>query len=308
MRQLLWTVGVLVVVCGALGWWLSAPGYLDAETAARLESGDPVNGELVFWAGGCASCHAAPDAQGEDKLRLGGGLRLETPFGVFVAPNISQDRQDGIGAWTVADLANAMLHGTSPDGQNYYPAFPYTSYARMTLTDISDLHAYMAGLPAVEGKAAPNEVAFPFNIRRGVGLWKRLFLDPEPVIATAVGGEDIDPDLWARGRYLVEGAGHCGECHTPRDFMGGLILADWLGGAPVAAGEGRVPGITPGSGSFGSWSAADIVFYLESGFTPDYDSVGGEMVAVQENMARLNTLDREAIAVYLKSIPPVESR
>lgn len=307
MKKLLLIILALGLIAAAAGWFLSAPTRLSDADVARLGSGEAARGETVFWASGCGSCHAAPGAKGDDKLKLGGGLRLETPFGVFVAPNISQDPQDGIGNWTLADFANAMTHGTSPDGRNYYPAFPYASYARMDLGDISDLFAFLKTLPAVSGEAGPNELAFPFNIRRGVGLWKRLFLDPAPVIAAPVGGDNVDPDLWERGRYLVEGPGHCGECHTPRDLAGGLILKDWLSGALAATGEGRVPNITPVSSGFGSWSAADIAYYLESGFTPDYDSVGGEMVSVQENMARLPASDREAIGAYLKAIPAVSA-
>jgi mono/diheme cytochrome c family protein len=295
----------LAALAAGAGWGLSAPSRMNETEAAALQPGDPGRGELVFWAGGCASCHAAKDAKGEDKLKLGGGLRLQTPFGTFVAPNISQSEADGIGSWSVTDLANAMTHGTSPDGRNYYPAFPYTSYARMTGADLGDLYAFLKTVPAVDGKAPPHELGFPFNLRRGLGLWKRLFLDPAPVIAAPAEGSQTDPDVWQRGRYLVEGPGHCGECHTARDFAGGLILAKWLGGAPAPVGEGRIPNITPGASGFGDWSAADIAYYLESGFTPDYDSVGGEMVHVQENMARLPASDREAIAAYLKAVPAV---
>ncbi|MEP1933171.1 MAG: cytochrome c [Roseibium sp.] len=305
MKQLLLAVALLAVIGGGLGWGLSAPTTLSDTEIASLKTGDAGNGEMVFWAGGCASCHAAKGAKGDDLLKLGGGLRLETPFGVFVAPNISSSDGDGIGGWSLADFANAMTHGTSPDGKNYYPAFPFTSYARMSLGDVSDLHTYLNTLPAVDGKAADHELGFPFNIRRGLGLWKRLFLDPEPVISAPVEGTDTDQALWDRGRYLVEGPGHCGECHTKRDFAGGLILANWLGGAPAPTGDGKIPNITPVDGGFGSWSASDIAYYLESGFTPDYDSVGGEMVHVQENMARLPSTDREAIAAYLKAIPSV---
>lgn len=305
MKKLIVTVIGLGLIAGIAGWFLTSPARLSSSVAAQLKPGDPVKGETVFWASGCGSCHAAPGAKGDEKLRLGGGLRLETPFGVFVAPNISQDASDGIGNWSLADFANAMTRGTSPDGRNYYPAFPYASYARMELTDISDLFAYLKTLPGVSGKAGPNELAFPFNIRRGVGLWKRMFLSPEPVVAEPVGDGEIDQALWARGRYLVEGPGHCGECHTRRDLAGGLVFTDWLGGAPAATGDGKVPNITPGSKGFGSWSANDIAYYLESGFTPDYDSVGGEMVSVQENMAHLPASDRAAIAAYLKAIPAV---
>ena len=305
MKKAAIVLAALAALAAGAGWLLSAPTKLSATEAASLIPGDAERGELVFWAGGCASCHAAKGAEGEEKLKLGGGLRLKTPFGTFVAPNISQSAEDGIGSWSLADFANAMTHGTSPDGQNYYPAFPYTSYARMSGEDLGDLHAFLKTLPAVEGKAPPHELGFPFNIRRGLGLWKRLFLDPAPVIAEPAGAEETDPALWQRGRYLVEGPGHCGECHTARDLAGGLVLADWLGGAPSPTGEGTIPNITPGASGFGDWSAADIAYYLESGFTPDYDSVGGEMVPVQENMARLPASDREAIAAYLKAVPPV---
>lgn len=305
MKKLLLAVALLAGIGGGLGWGLSAPTTLSDAEIASLKTGDAGNGEMVFWAGGCASCHAAKGAKGDDLLKLGGGLRLETPFGVFVVPNISSSEGDGIGSWSLADFANAMTHGTSPDGKNYYPAFPFTSYARMSLGDVSDLHAYLNTLPAVEGKAANHELGFPFNIRRGLGLWKRLFLNPDPVISAPVERTYTDQALWDRGRYLVEGPGHCGECHTTRDFAGGLILANWLGGAPAPTGDGKIPNITPGDGGFRSWSASDIAYYLESGFTPDYDSVGGEMVHVQENMARLPSTDREAIAAYLKAIPSV---
>ncbi|WP_289033599.1 cytochrome c [uncultured Roseibium sp.] len=305
MRTLKKLVAILVIVGlagAAAGWILTVPETLSKTQIADLPAGDPVNGELLFWAGGCASCHAAPGATGDDKLLLGGGLKLETPFGVFVAPNISSDQEDGIGGWSKVDFANAMLTGTSPQGSHLYPAFPYTSYARMTLSDVADLYAFMTFLPSVSGKAAAHELGFPFNIRRGLGLWKLLNLSSEPVVSAPAAGSDVDPDLWQRGRYLVEGPGHCGECHTPRDLMGGLDKSRWLSGAAAATGEGRVPGLDPES-DIGSWSAADIAYYLESGFTPEYDSVGGEMVSVQENMARLPASDREAIAVYLKALP-----
>ncbi|GAA0772797.1 c-type cytochrome [Roseibium denhamense] len=305
MKTLLAIAAGLVLAGGAAAWTLSAPTRIQASQAGLLSAGNPEAGETVFWAGGCASCHAAAGAKGEDLLKLGGGLRLETPFGIFVAPNISSSSTDGIGAWTVTDFANAMLHGTSPDGRNYYPAFPYTSYARMTPEDISDLFAFMKTLPSVEGRAAGHELAFPFNLRRGLGLWKRVFLDPSPVVLGPVG--EVDEQLWERGRYLVEGPGHCGECHTKRDFAGGLVLTAWLGGAPAPTGKGTVPNITQGDANFASWSASDIAYYLESGFTPEYDSVGGEMVHVQENMAKLPARDREAIAAYLKAIPSVSS-
>jgi len=308
MKKAILVLVVLGAIAAGAAWGLSAPTRMSAEDASALKNGDAAKGELVFWAGGCASCHAAQGAEGDDLLKLGGGLRLETPFGVFVAPNISSSEADGIGGWSLVEFANAMTHGTSPEGRNYYPAFPYTSYARMNAEDLGDLFAFMNSLPPVDGKAGEHELGFPFNLRRGIGLWKRLYLKPGPVISAPVPEGSVDTALWERGRYLVEGPGHCGECHTPRSFAGGLELDSWLGGAPAQTGEGTIPDITPAEGGFGTWSAADIAYYLESGFTPEYDSVGGEMVHVQENMAKLPASDREAIAAYLKAIPTVAAQ
>ncbi|ESY25158.1 cytochrome c [Mesorhizobium sp. LNJC394B00] len=291
---------VLGVVGAGAGWLLSAPVKLDTDTLAQLGPGDAARGKRIFNAGGCTSCHAKPGSQGDGRLQLVGGLELKTPFGTFVPPNISQDPKDGIGAWTVEDLANAMLKGVSPSGEHFYPAFPYASYARMKPADIADLYAFLKTLPAVAGKAPDNSLTFPFNIRRGLGLWKRLHLSKEPVIAFA----DGRPDLVLAGRYLVEGPGHCGECHTPRDITGGTRKSQWLAGAAAAEGSGIVPNITSGEGGLGDWSEADIANYLETGFTPDFDSVGGAMVDVQRNMAELPPEDRAAIAAYLKAVPP----
>jgi mono/diheme cytochrome c family protein len=292
---------VLLGCAGAVaGWFLTMPARLDSVTLAGLGSGDADRGRRIFIAGGCASCHARPKAEGEARLELAGGEALRTPFGTFVAPNISQDERDGIGAWSLEDFANAMLKGVSPSGEHLYPAFPYASYARMKPGDVADLYAFLKTLPAVSGKAPAHDLAFPFNIRRGVGLWKLLYLSDDPVI-------DLPADAPAAvvaGRYLVEGPGHCGECHTPRDFAGGTRKDQWLAGAVAAEGEGIVPNITSGEGGIGDWSEGDIASYLETGFTPDFDSVGGTMVEVQRNMAELTPEDRAAIAAYLKAIPP----
>ncbi|MER9298525.1 cytochrome c [Mesorhizobium sp. M0621] len=296
-------VGALVVLGGvgaAAGWVLSAPVRLDGETLVKLGPGDAAKGKRIFYAGGCTSCHAKPGSQGDARLQLVGGLELKTPFGTFVPPNISQDPKDGIGAWSVEDLANAMLKGVSPSGEHFYPAFPYASYARMNPADIADLYAFLKTLPAVAGKAPANSLGFPFDIRRGIGLWKLLYLSDQPVVAFPQG----TPDPVMAGRYLVEGPGHCGECHTPRDFAGGTKKSEWLAGAVAAEGKGIVPNITSGEGGIGNWSEADIANYLETGFTPDFDSVGGAMVDVQRNMAQLAPEDRAAIAAYLKAIPP----
>ncbi|MER8584900.1 cytochrome c [Mesorhizobium sp. M1338] len=296
-------VGALVVLGGvgaAAGWVLSAPVKLNSETLAKLGPGDVVKGKRIFYAGGCTSCHAKPGSQGGARLQLVGGLELKTPFGTFVPPNISQDPKDGIGTWSVEDLANAMLKGVSPSGEHFYPAFPYASYARMNPADIADLYAFLKTLPAVAGKAPANSLGFPFNIRRGIALWKLLYLRNQPVVAFPEG--TAGPVM--AGRYLVEGPGHCGECHTPRDLAGGTKKSEWLAGAVAAEGKGIVSNITSGEGGIGNWSEADVANYLETGFTPDFDSVGGAMVDVQRNMAQLTPEDRAAIAAYLKAIPP----
>ena len=304
MRRIVRISAALVAALVIAGWWLTSPQTFSAADLPDHEP-DPVAGERVFWAGGCASCHATPvdgsRATGDAKLRLGGGAELDTPYGIFRVPNISPHDTNGIGGWSMLDFVNAMQRGVSPDGRHYYPSFPFTSYARMRTEDVMDLKAYLDALPAVEARPEEHALNFPWTVRRGIGLWKRLYLDEAPVLDFG----DADPAV-ARGQYLVEGAGHCGECHTSRDGFGGLQAGRWLAGAEAAEGGGRVPNITPAAKTLSGWSAGDISYYLESGFTPDFDTVGGTMVAVQENMAKLPKADRDAIAAYLKSIPAVE--
>jgi len=271
-----------------LFWLLTRPVLLSPGDLPDHEA-DPVNGELVFYAGGCASCHGDG---------LGGGLEMNSEFGTFRVPNISPDRVSGIGGWSTLDFVNAMMRGVSPSGGHYYPAFPYTSYSRMKVRDVIDLKTYIDSLAPVSNNVAAHELHFPWNLRRGIGLWKRRYLVQGPVLVV-----NSDDPSFARGRYLVEGPGHCGECHTPRDRFGGLITTQWLAGGPNPDGEGKVPDITPHADGLKSWTKKDIAYYLESGFLPDFDMVGGAMVEVQENMAHLSDSDREAIAVYLKTIP-----
>lgn len=278
-------------VCGGGFWYLTEPAGIGSAELAAFPQGDAEAGERIYWAAGCASCHAAPGAQGEAMLELAGGVELESEFGTFVAPNISSDPEHGIGGWTLPDFANAVKRGIAPDGRHYYPAFPYTSYSRMRDEDVADLFAFMQTLPAVASEAPGHRVSFPFTVRRGIGLWKQLYLNDEPQVDLAGADERV-----LAGQYLVEALGHCGECHTPRMVTGGIDTSRWLGGRP---------NITPG-GDVAGWSEDDIAYYLESGFTPDFDSVGGRMAAVVRNMARLPPEDREAIAAYLKAVPAVE--
>ena len=293
----------LLGAVAAIGfWWLTrpAPGF-DPVAIASMQA-DPQRGELIYHIGGCASCHVEPEAdEAVNPPALGGGIRFETQFGTFIAPNITPHPQRGIGSWSTSEFAHALLNGVSPRGEHYYPAFPYASYTRMLLQDVVDLKAYMDTLPISERENIPHQLPFPFNIRRGLGLWKRLYLKQTPAVVLP----DADPEL-LRGRYLVEGPGHCAECHTPRNLLGGFISDRWLAGAPSPDSDGRIPNITPHATGIGKWTLADIAEYLSSGFTPDYDVVGSSMAEVVENTAHLSDSDRRAVARYLLSIPALE--
>lgn len=293
---------ILGLVAVAALFALTEPQRLPNSAIAAANSGNAQRGARIFWAGGCASCHAAAGAKGDDRLKLGGGAPLKTPFGSFHAPNISPDTGHGIGGWSLADFANAMQRGVDPDGRHLYPAFPYASYQRMTNADVADLFAYLKTLPPVATDAPETTLSFPFNIRRGIGLWKLAFMGDAGQVIDLPAAASLEARA---GQYLVEGPGHCGECHTARGLrgLGALDRGRWLAGAASLDGPGKVPNITPGPSGIGSWSATEIADYLATGFTPDYDSVGGSMVEVQANMSKLTPADRAAIAAYLKAIP-----
>lgn len=294
------TIGVLAglaIVGAGVFLYVTRPQPLPEDYWAQAGTPDARNGELVFSMGGCVSCHKAPGAKDGAELTLAGGIALKSPFGTFHVPNISPDEAAGIGNWTLAEFGNALTRGVTPGGGHLYPSFPYGSYARMTPKDVGDLFAYIKTLPKSGNVAPPHELGFPFNIRLAVGGWKFLYFNDQPRVPMANADAQVK-----RGQYIVEGPGHCGECHTPRDALGGFKPDMWLAGAPNPEGQGKIPNITPG-GSIASWSEADIASYLETGFTPEFDSVGGSMVEVQKNMAKLPKEDREAIAAYLKVIP-----
>jgi mono/diheme cytochrome c family protein len=295
MRVFRWLLALGLIGAGTL-WFLARPSTLGEAEVAGL-TGDAAKGELVFWAAGCASCHMAAEAKGEAQLVLSGGQRFPSDFGTFVAPNISQDPEHGIGGWSLLDLANALTRGVSPEGEHYYPALPYASYAKMQLQDVADLHAFLQTLPADPTPSQPHDLGFPFSLRQTIGVWKLLYLNGDWALPGS-----MTPTA-ERGRYIAEAMAHCGECHTPRTMLGGMDTARWLGGAPNPSGEGRIPNITPAKLG---WTAPDIVQYLTTGFTPDFDSVGGHMAHVVENMARLPESDRQAVAEYLLAVPDVE--
>jgi|SRR6202166_1736366 len=290
----------LAVAAGFIGvavfWFLTIPQTVPA-SALGAHTPNLANGKAIFYAGGCVSCHTLPKQP--DKTRLGGGLGLVSPFGTFYVPNISPDPKDGIGAWTEAQFITAMIKGTSPSGEHLFPAFPYASYQHMTFDDLRDLFSYLKTLPPVSGRVRDHDVPFPFNVRRLLGGWKLLFLDGEPF--------KTDPTKsaqWNRGAYLVNGPGHCAECHSPRNPLGGIISSLRFTGGPSPDGQGGTPNIT--QFKLKDWSVADIAGTLENGMTPDSDSVGGSMVEVVRNTSQLTAADRTAMATYIKSLPAVE--
>jgi mono/diheme cytochrome c family protein len=267
-------LALIIAGVAALGvfWWLTIPAVMTA-SALPAYTPDPANGLTTFNAGGCSSCHAVPGQP--DRTRLGGGLAIPSPFGTFYVPNISPDPKDGIGRWTEADFVSAVIKGTSPARTHYFPAFPYTSYQHAKVEDIRDLFAWLKTQAPVPGKVRDHDVPFPFNIRRNVGIWKMLFMDGKPLTP--------EPNRSA-------------QC--------GIIASQRFAGGPNPEGEGWVPNIT--QKRLGDWSEKDIAYFLETGLTPDGDTAGGSMARVIRNTSQLSAGDRDAIASYIKSLPPVD--
>ncbi|MBL3586072.1 c-type cytochrome [Rhodovulum sulfidophilum] len=313
-RTLVKLAGSLLVLGGAGFLVVTSPWTWSAVNGSRelpaLEGADLENGRTVFLASDCATCHASPDA--EDETHLGGGRSLDTAFGIFHMPNISPDAETGIGSWTLAEFDRALREGVGPegvmpDGQNLYPAFPYTSYQRLTGEDSRDLYAYLMSLPAVRSDVPDHELKFPYNLRRGVGIWRLAFLDGDALTPGEV-PDGVDPDVYHRGEYLVEGAGHCAECHSPRGLMGEVIADKRYGGGPNPEGTGWFPNISPDQTGIGYWSTARIANYLHTGKNPIGRMADGDMAEVVANTSQLPFSDVQAMAVYLKSVPPVENR
>jgi mono/diheme cytochrome c family protein len=297
LRRLVILTIALAVVGAAAFWVLTTPATVPA-TALGPHTPNLDKGRTFFFAGGCASCHAQSK---DEPTRLAGGLGLKSPFGTFYVPNISPDRTDGIGGWNEAQFVTAMVKGTSPAGEHYYPAFPYTSYQRIRTEDLRDLFGFLQTLPPVAGRVRAHDLPFPFTVRRGLGLWKLLYLDGEPFRPDPAKSAE-----WNRGAYLINGPGHCAECHSPRNFMGGIKSGQRFAGGPNPEGEGWVPNIT--QARLKDYSEGDIAEVLATGMTPDGDSVGSSMAAVVRNTAQLSPEDRKAMAIYIKSLPPVEGR
>src|SRR6202045_429646 len=250
MPRRIFLVAVLAAAAAfGVYWWLTAASFIPAVTEPAYTP-NRANGLTTFNAGGCSSCHAVPGQP--DRFRLGGGLAIPSPFGTFYAPNISPDPVDGIGRWTEGEFARAATQGISPSGFHYFPAFPYTSYQHAKIEDVRDLFAYLKTLPAISGKVRDHDVRFPFNIRRNIGIWKWLFMDDKPFMPNPARSAP-----WNRGAYLVNSLGHCAECHSPRNFLGGIIAAQRFAGGPnLEGGEGHVPNIT--QAGIGDYTTDDI--------------------------------------------------
>jgi mono/diheme cytochrome c family protein len=259
---------------------------------------DLVNGEVLFWAGGCLGCHHPDDEAVDDSLPAG-GTAFATPAGTFYPQNLTPDPETGIGHWTEVEFVTAMRRGLSPDGQHFFPAFPYTSYRMMPVEDLLDLRAYLMALDPVRAAPRPPEIPLPWLARRSVGVWKRFGLERGVFEPDPARGE-----TWNRGAYLVNGPGHCGECHTPRNALMVMDPGRHLRGGPHPDGEGQVPDLT-GLVERGRYADADdLTLALMYGETFGYDKLSsGGMAQVQMNLARLPESEVRAMAEYLISLP-----
>lgn len=289
---------VLRAAAAALCFWVLPLGAQEVGQTADLVA----TGEVLFAAGGCGNCHTDKKAKGP---LAAGGAALKTPFGNFFAPNITPHKEHGIGSWTDAQFIRALRDGVAPDGSHYFPVFPYTSFTNMTDADMKALKAFIFTLKPVDRPNRPHDVAFPFNVRLGQFFWKLLFFERGPYRPNAAKSAE-----WNRGAYLSLAVAHCGECHTPRNILGGLDRSRWFTGAKEGEGpEGEgVPNIRSEVGrGIHDWSREQIATYLESGEDPDGDFAGSLMFdVVDQGTERLSDADRNAIVTYLKDLPPLE--
>ena len=257
------------------------------------------HGEYIFHAAGCAACHTDVDNDGPP---LAGGRALETPFGTFYSPNITPDPVHGIGGWSDDDFVRALREGIAPDGSHYYPSFPYTSYTQMRREDMLALKAYLFSRDPVARPNRPHDLPWYLSYRELLWFWKLMYFDAGEF--EEVAGR---PAAWNRGAYLVLALGHCAECHSPRNYLGAVNAGIRFAGTHSSPGGGAVPNITPDvQTGIGGWPRGDVVYFLQTGATPDGDYIGGEMAEViDEGLSHLDRSDLEAMAEYLESLPPV---
>jgi mono/diheme cytochrome c family protein len=298
MKRAIAVLAVLAVVVLAAVWLLIAPRRLPGSALAAGYHPDLANGQVMFIAGNCSACHAAPGQ--DDRTLLAGGLKLKSPFGTFVTPNISPDRKFGIGGWSELEFVNAMKRGVDDDGRHLYPAFPYPAYSLMKTSDVRDLFAYLKTLPAVARPTAAHQLGFPFSVRPAVGVWKLLYFHPH----------EFTPDpkrsaAWNRGAYLAEGPAHCAECHTPRNALGGMETDKLYAGGPSLEQGGRfASNITPHKDGLGDWSEQDIADFLKTGTDKCFNEPTG-MRDVIASTSKLSDADLAAIASYIHALPPI---
>jgi mono/diheme cytochrome c family protein len=261
------------------------------EVIASLD-GDPDRGAYFARLAGCIACHT--NESGGGKL-LAGGPPLKTPFGTFYGPNITPDPIAGLGRWSINDFARALLHGISPAGNPYYPAFPYTSYSKFTDQDIADLWAALNTVPEVDKPSTSHELSFPFNQRWALRGWQNLFFDSE-----TFRDDPNRSELWNRGKYIVTGPAHCGACHTPRNPLGASDAKRALHGAGGLPGDERSPPITTAKLLEKGWNERNLAFGLRFGTKPDGDVLGGSMgEVIRDGTSWLSDEDLRAIAHYL---------
>lgn len=292
-------LGAGLMLSLAIGLALAANWRPEGRQLSPGLSGDAKRGQYILRMAGCVTCHTQERGRG---AYLAGGRALRSPFGTFYAPNITPDRDTGIGGWTTEQFVQAVTAGMAPNGTHYYPAFPYTSYTRMTDQDLVDLKAYLDTVEPVRSEVPAQDLGFPYNLRFALGIWKRLFFEEGSFVA-----DPTRPAAWNRGAYIASGPGHCRECHARRNFLGGFAAAH-LAGAIQRPGDTRVPNITPHDKTgIGSWTEVDIAFALETGLKPNGDAMGGSMAAVVENRtSHLTAEDLAAIATYLRALDPVQ--
>jgi mono/diheme cytochrome c family protein len=275
-------------------------GLLFSATAA-LAQGDVQRGLYLSKAAGCVGCHTQQTKDPKDAVAYAGGRALKTPFGTFYGPNITPHPTAGIGKWSEADFIRAMREGRRPDGAHYFPAFPYPSFTGITDADLRDLWAYLRSLQPSARASQEHELGFLYRWRFLVGPWKWLYFKPGPMTP--------DPKLTPvlnRGDYLVNALGHCGECHTPRNFMGGMKRDRHLAGTEQGPEGKSVSNITPAR--LKKWGDAEIRDFLQTGMTSDGDVTSETMGEVVTNTtSQLAPADMAALIAYLRSIPPVES-
>jgi mono/diheme cytochrome c family protein len=261
-----------------------------------------VRGGYLARAAGCISCHTDKKAKGAP---FAGGRAIKTPFGIYYSPNITSDTETGIGRWSNVDFLNALQRGLRPDGAHYFPIFPYTTYTKMQEADALDIKAYLFSVRAVRRENRAHDVWPPFGWRWVVSAWKWLFFEEGRF------KRNLKHDaVRNRGAYLVEALAHCGECHTPRNFAGALDRTMWLAGTEDGP-EGEISAnITPDfETGIGDWSVDQIAFFLKVGTKPDYETAEGAMAeAIEDGLSHLSDADLEAIAWYIKSLPPIRKK